>query len=46
MRYVMAPESPNLNPLPEGEEDAKRQVRVGSFQGALEVPSPKKELAQ
>jgi hypothetical protein len=41
MRYVMAPESP---PLPEGEEDAKRQVRVGPFQGALEVHPPRKSL--
>ena len=44
MGYVMAPESPHLNPLPEGEEDAKRQARVGSFQGALEVHPPRKSL--
>ena len=27
---IFIPKHPHLNPLPEGEEDAKRQVRVGS----------------
>ncbi len=44
MRYVIALESPHLNPLPGGEEDAKHQVRFGSLQGALEAHAARKSL--